>query len=129
MKWAEGLVNWLAALGFAVAGATVWADDVRVAVAAEASHAEAPISAVAARAPYILIFDAGGALLASHANPVAKEPSGAGPALARWLSEQRVTTLIAGEFGSKLEGALKERKIRAVIVSGPASLALKEVRR
>jgi len=41
---------------------------------------------------------------------------------------KRVGTLIAREIGSKLEDALKERKIRAVIASGPASRTVKESR-
>jgi predicted Fe-Mo cluster-binding NifX family protein len=105
-----------------------WADDARIAVAADAPHAEAPVSAVAARAPHILIFDATGALTGSHPNPAAAEPGSAGPALARWLAEQKVGTLIAGDFGGKLTQALEERKIRAVIAKGPAARAVKEIR-
>jgi predicted Fe-Mo cluster-binding NifX family protein len=76
-----------------------------------------------------LIFDAKGALTGSHPNPAATEPGGAGPALARWLAEQKVGTLIAGDFGAKLAQALEERKIRAVTASGPAARAVKESRR
>jgi len=108
---------------------TAWADGARIAVAAEATHAEAPISMVAARAPQILIFDAGGTLLESHTNPVAANPGGAGPELARWLTKQRVRTLIAGNFGAKLSRALEEGNIRAVTASGPAARAVKEISR
>ena len=90
---------------------------------------EAPVSTVAARAPHILIFEAGGALVESHPNPVAANPGGAGPALARWLAEKRIGTLIAGDFGAKLSRALEEGKIRAVTASGPASGAVKEISR
>jgi predicted Fe-Mo cluster-binding NifX family protein len=120
---------WLVAAAIVMMAAPAWAEDARIAVAAEAAHAEAPISAVAARAPHILIFDAKGALTGSHPNPAAAEPGSAGPALARWLAEQKVGTLIAGDFGAKLAQALEERRIRAVIASGPAALAVKETRR
>ena len=119
----------LVAAAIVMMTATAWAEDARIAVAAEAAHAEAPIGAVAARAPHILIFDAKGALTGSHPNPAATEPGGAGPALARWLAEQKVGTLIAGDFGAKLAQALEERKIRAVTASGPAARAVKESRR
>jgi predicted Fe-Mo cluster-binding NifX family protein len=121
--------SWLVAAAIVMMAATARADDARIAVAAEAAHAEALVSAVAARAPHILIFDANGALMGSHPNPAAAEPGGAGPALARWLAEQKVGTLIAGDFGAKLAQALEERKIRAVTARGPAARAAKETRR
>ena len=121
--------SWLVAAAIVMPVATAWAEDARTAVAAEAAHAEAAVSAVAARAPHILIFDANAALTASHSNPAAAEPGSAGPALARWLAEQKVGTLIAGDFGAKLTQALEERKIRAVTASGPAARAVKEIRR
>ena len=121
--------SWFVAAAIVMTAATASAEETRIAVAAEAAHAEAPISAVAARVPHILIFDAKGALTGSHPNPAAAEPGSAGPALARWLAEQNVGTLIAGDFGPKLAQALEERKIRAVTASGPAALAVKENRR
>lgn len=48
----------------------------------------------------------------------------AGPALAAWLAERTVGTLIAGDFGAKLAQALEERGIRAVTASGSASQAV-----
>jgi predicted Fe-Mo cluster-binding NifX family protein len=128
MKWVKLLGSWLVATWLTMAVATAWADDTRVAVAAEAAHVDAPISSVAARAPHILIFDANRASADSHPNPVAVRRGGAGPALAHWLAEQRVGTLIAGKFGAKLAQALKERNIRTVVASGPASRAVKEFR-
>jgi predicted Fe-Mo cluster-binding NifX family protein len=129
MNWMTRLGPWLVAAGMVMVTATAGADDARIAVAAEAAHAEAPVSAVAARAPHILIFDATGALVESHPNPVAANPGGAGPALAAWLAERKIGTLIAGDFGAKLSQALQERKIGAVTASGPAARAVKEARR
>ena len=76
-------------------GMNVQAAEVRIAVAAEGSTADAAVSTVAARAPHILIFDAQGKLLSAQSNPAARLSGGAGPALARWLAEQRVTLLLA----------------------------------
>ncbi|MEX0961069.1 MAG: NifB/NifX family molybdenum-iron cluster-binding protein [Burkholderiales bacterium] len=127
MKLLQELKPWLLAAGMAMIGATAWADGARIAVAAEAAHAEAPVSSVAARAPHILIFDASGAMVESHPNPAAANPGGAGPALARWLADKKVGTLIAGDFGAKLSPALEEGKIRTVTASGPAAQAVKKV--
>ena len=129
MNWMTRLGPWQIAAGMITVAAIAWAGEMRIAVAADAAQAEAPVSAVAARAPHILIFDASGALVESHPNPVAANPGGAGPALAAWLAEKKVGTLIAGEFGAKLAQALKDRKIGAVTASGPAAQAVKEARR
>jgi len=128
MSRMKRIMFWLVAAAIVMTAATASAEDTRIAVAAEAAHAEAPISAVAARAPHILIFDANGALTASHPNPAAAEPGSAGPTLARWLADQKVGTLIAGDFGAKLTQALEERKIRAVIATGSAARAVKDNR-
>jgi predicted Fe-Mo cluster-binding NifX family protein len=129
MNRMKQLASWSIAAAIAMVAAIAWADGARIAVAADAGHAEAAVSAVAARAPHILIFDAGGALVESHPNPAAANPGGAGPALARWLAEKKVGTLVAGEFGAKLAQALKERGIRMVTASGSAASAVKEARR
>ena len=117
---------WLIATGVVMSVTTAWADETRIAVAVEAAHIEAAVSPVAARAPHILIFDTSKETANPHANPVAANPGGAGPALARWLATQRVGTLIAGKFGAKLLRALEDNKIRAVTASGPAAKAVKE---
>jgi len=128
MNWIKQIGPWLLAAGMVVVSASAWAGGTRIAVAADSAQAEAPVSAVAARAPHILIFDASGALVESHPNPVAANPGGAGPALAAWLAEKKVGTLIAGEFGAKLAQALKDRKIGAVTASGSAAQAAKKAR-
>jgi len=117
------LVTFAAALGPGAGHAAA----MRIAVAAEGPGAQAAVSAVAARAPQILIFDAEARLLAAHPNPVADKPGGAGPALARWLADQQVTLLIAGNAGDKLAAELQRLKIRSVTASGPADQAVKAV--
>jgi predicted Fe-Mo cluster-binding NifX family protein len=128
MNRIKQLGPWLLAAVIVLVTAGAWAGGTRIAVAADAAQAEAPVSAVAARAPHILIFDASGALVESHPNPAAANPGGAGPALASWLTEKKVGTLIAGEFGAKLAQALKARQIGAVTASGPATQAAKMAR-
>jgi predicted Fe-Mo cluster-binding NifX family protein len=103
----------------------VAAAEARIAVAAEGPKADAAVSAVAGRAPHILIFDAQGKLLSSQPNPVANSPGGAGPALARWLAEKQVTLLIAGQVGGNMASELKRLNIRSVPASGPADKAVK----
>jgi predicted Fe-Mo cluster-binding NifX family protein len=129
MKHLRLLSALFAAFGIVLAAMTASAADGRIAVAAEAAHQDAPVSGVAARAPHILIFRPDGAFEGAYPNPAAANPGGAGPALAGWLTEQRVGTLIAGDFGSKLTQALKEGNIRAVTAAGPASRAVNEARR
>jgi predicted Fe-Mo cluster-binding NifX family protein len=127
MNFLLRLRAWLLAIAMAFPAATAWSEAPRIAVAAEGAHAEAPVSSVAARAPHILIFEAG-TMVESDPNPAAANPGSAGPALARWLAEKKVRTLIAGEFGDKLGQAMKERGIDAVRASGPAAKAVKEAR-
>lgn len=129
MKQGLQLAKWLLVASIVFAAASAWAADARIAVTAESARAEAPVSSVAARAPFILIFDAAGTLVQSHPNPAAANPGGAGPALAAWLAEQGVGTLVAGDFGAKLAQALKDRNIRMVQASGTAGRAAKEARR
>jgi predicted Fe-Mo cluster-binding NifX family protein len=128
MTWSTRLIGALLAALLALAGASVGhAGGTRIAVAAEAAGADAPVSTIAARAPYILIFDAGDKLTESHPNPFATTAGDAGPPLAGWLSERQVGTFIAGNFGSKLSQAMKERNIHGVVASGPAVAAVKKV--
>jgi len=126
MHLIKRLTTWLLAAAMAMFTVTAWAGEVRIAVAADAANAEATVSAVAARAPHILIFNASGTLLESHPNPAAANPGGAGPALAAWLGEKKIGTLIAGEFGAKLVSALEAQKIKTVTASGPAGEAVKK---
>lgn len=99
------------------------AAEIRIAVAAEGAEASASVSGVAARAPHLLVFDAKGSLLSSTPNPAAREPGGAATVIAKWLREREVTAMIAGNFGSNLEKALRDAKIRAVVGKGPADAA------
>jgi predicted Fe-Mo cluster-binding NifX family protein len=121
------VIKVLVALVLALINGPGYSDGLRVAVAAEASDARAPVSKIAARAPYILIFDTGGNLLESHQNPFAAASGDAGPPLANWLAERQVGTFVAGNFGAKLSQAMKEKSIRGKLASGSATAAVKAV--
>jgi predicted Fe-Mo cluster-binding NifX family protein len=97
-----------------------------IAVAADGPDAQSLVSAVAARAPQILLFDTEGRMVAAHPNPAASKPGGAGPALAQWLADHQVTLLIAGGVGTKLSAELQRLKIRSATASGPADHAVKK---
>jgi predicted Fe-Mo cluster-binding NifX family protein len=109
----------------ALMAAQAYAADIRIAVAADGAKADATVSAMAGRAPNILIFDAKGKLLSAQPNPTANLSSGAGPALARWLAEQKVNTLVAGQVGGNMADEMKRLNIRAVTGKGPADQAAK----
>ena len=126
MPWKIRLPIRLLTSWMAMTTLTTSAGESRIAVAAESAQPEASVSAVAARAPYLLLFDARGEFLESHPNPVSDRPGGAGPALADWLAENQIGTLIAGDFGAKLASALEARKINRVTTSGPAGEAAKK---
>jgi len=111
---------------FLLAGAA-WAAEARIAVTAEGAGADSQVSGVAARAPYIPLFDAGGKLVSSHPNPVAASRGGAGPALARWLADKQVTLLVSGNAGDNLARELERLKIRSARSSGPADQAVRAV--
>lgn len=69
------------------------------------------------RAPHFLIGDS------EVANPYASARGGAGPAVAEWLAERGVTTLVCGEFGPKMRAALDARGIEAVEFHGSIEAA------
>ena len=118
-------VSSLILAGAALLAGNAFAAEMRIAVAAEGAKAEAAVSGMAGRAPNILIFDAKGTLIAAHPNPTAKLSSGVGPALARWLADQKVNVLVAGQVGGNMADEMKRLNIRAVSAKGPADQAAK----
>ncbi len=112
-----------------VSAATVAeAQDRRIAVAADGADASATVDERTARAPFILIFDGTGELVESHKNPITRA-RGAGPALAQWLVEKNVDTLIGGDIGPNLAQAIGARQINWEVKRGPVSEAVKDVLR
>ena len=112
----------LALAGAAQAGA----QERKIAVAADGSDLDAGISSRTARAPYILIFNENGELLESHKNPVVRE-RGAGPAMARWLADKQIKTIIGGDIGANMAQALAGSQIQVVFKTGPVADAVREV--
>lgn len=95
-------LSWLVACSAFVLPAFGRAADLRIAVAADASHADRAVG------------------------PATASPAGAGPALAAWLAKQRVGTLIAGDFGERLAPALQARRSRMVEATGVAEMTVRE---
>ena len=97
-----------------------------IAVAGEAPEATSQISKVAARSPYFLLFDEQNNLVKAVENPASGASGGAGPSAAAFLVEQKVSLIIAGQFGNKMEAALKSSKIETVQRQGLVIDAVKE---
>ncbi|ADH84876.1 NifB/NifX family molybdenum-iron cluster-binding protein [Desulfurivibrio alkaliphilus] len=109
-------VLWL--LSLAPAGA---AESVLIAVAAEGPEATAAVSKVAARAPYLLLFDHQGNLTAAMANPYRQAGGAAGPQVAQFLADQGAGVVIAGEFGAKMLTAMQNQGLEPRIADGTAA--------
>lgn len=90
----------------------------KIAIAAEAPNIDTDVAAHAGRAPYYLIFDAGGRLHAAPANPVAAGGRGAGPAVVQFLAGHGVGMVVAGEFGPNFLDALNEHGMKHALETG-----------
>ncbi len=126
MQWTLALVCILAMF---VAGTPASAAETqarKIAVATEGPDEHAAISRQTARAPFVLIFDGSGNLLESIENPITVDRR-AGPAMARWLSDKQVDTLIGGGIGRNLATGLETHRISGVEMSGSAADAVKDV--
>ncbi len=93
---------------------------VSIAVAANGPEQNATVSEKAGRAAYFLFFDGAGKFLAAERNPFADAQRGAGPQAAAFLADEGVTLVVAGEFGAKMEQALKSFNIKYVVNTGVA---------
>ncbi|MCD6580382.1 MAG: hypothetical protein J7K90_01155 [Desulfuromusa sp.] len=91
-----------------------------IAVAANDSGPEAMVSKKAGRAAYFLFFDNSGNFLDAEKNPFAGIPGGAGPKVTDFLSDKGVSSVVAGEFGTKMERALSSYKIKYISQTGVA---------
>ncbi len=95
----------------------------RIAVASVGKEESSEISQQAARAPYYLIFE-DGKLSETLENPFAVGGGGAGFAVAKMLADRGVKRVVAGKFGPNMAGALKERGVEHMEMSGKVSDAL-----
>jgi predicted Fe-Mo cluster-binding NifX family protein len=96
----------------------------RIAVASMGKEESSEISQQAARAPYYLIFE-DGKLKESIKNPFAVGSGGAGFAVAKMLADKDVKRVVAGNFGSNMSGALRDRNLEHKEMSGKVTDALK----
>jgi len=107
-----------------LAASTAGAGSAIIAVAAERPEVNAPVSAVAARSPYLLFFDERGVLLEALANPHRQAGKNAGPLLVDFLAAKGVRTFIAGEFGGKMVAAMQGHAIKHQVADGEAAVAV-----
>ncbi|MBW1813711.1 MAG: NifB/NifX family molybdenum-iron cluster-binding protein [Deltaproteobacteria bacterium] len=81
-------------------------ENIKIAVAASSKNAKGPVSNMASRCPYYLIFDNKGELIEVIDNPYKDVRRGAGPSAANFLAQRGVDIIVAESFGSKMIDAL-----------------------
>ncbi len=96
----------------------------RIAIAATSASTDARVATHAARAPCYVLFDTDTGHFQTLTNPAAQVERGAGPQAARFLADQQVTQVMAGEFGPRFGGELEAHGISCVRTSGTVSEAL-----
>ena len=80
---------------------------VKIAVAAESNSESSRISDKAGRAPYYLIFDGTGTFIKAIKNPALNKQGGASSSVVALLKKESVKTMVAANFGAKMENNLK----------------------
>ena len=83
----------------------------KIAIASSGKDENSEVSSIAGRAPYFLIYEEG-KLKKAIKNPFAIGGGGAGFGVAKMLENEKVDLIIAGHFGEKIIGALRERNIK-----------------
>jgi len=96
----------------------------KIAVASDGKTTAADVSSVAARSPYYLLFDTNGKLLEAVENLYKTAKSGASASLLSFLAKKEVTIIIAGDFGDKMIGDMKDKRINYVEFKGSVAEAL-----
>ena len=102
-------------------------ENIKIAVAANGKSAQASVSNMAAKCPYYLIFNNKGELIEVVDNPYSNASGGAGPLAANFLAQRGITTVIAGNFGSKMVNTLENKSITHFEFKGIAENAVKKV--
>ncbi len=111
----------LPALGFPAS-----ADVMKIAVAANGNTVASPVSPVAAKSTYVLIFDGKGAFVEALSNPHKDVGGGASALVIDLLSGRGVTTMVAGNFGDKMIAGMKAKRITFIEFKGTAAEAIKK---
>jgi len=99
----------------------------KIALAATGPDPSADLSAHAARAPYYLVYSEDGTFVGGIANPAAELVRGAAPTAARFLFDQGVDMLVAGDFRSKFISELNAHGIDDVQSGGSIARVLNTV--
>jgi predicted Fe-Mo cluster-binding NifX family protein len=102
------------------------AERARIAVASQGRDMGSPVSPVAAKSPYFLIFDETGRLMEGIANPHQNASGGAASRVLDWLSQKGVTVFIAGAFGKNMLNAMKAKGINYMEFNGKVDEALRQ---
>jgi predicted Fe-Mo cluster-binding NifX family protein len=97
-----------------------------ICVATKEKSSEAPVSDLAAQAPYLLIFDEKGNLVEAIENPV-KGKNEAGKLMIGFLVEKGVTALIGKDYCGDIIDILKNKGISPYNVEGSAAEAAVQV--
>ena len=84
----------------------------KIAIAAVGNSIDSEISMNAGRAPYYLIFDENGVLQKSIKNPAQSRRGGASTGVIDLLLQESCKTVIAGNFGEKMQIQLKANEIK-----------------
>lgn len=101
-------------------------EKIKIAVASNDKTAKGSVNNKAAKSPYYLMFDGKGELTEVINNLYADANRNAGPSTANFLDRQGVTLVIAGDFGSKMINALKDKGIAHFEFKGPVNDAVKK---
>ena len=96
----------------------------KTAIAAVGEDENAEISDIAGRAPYFLLFDGEGNFLKSIKNPALNMRGGASSEVVRLLIKESCKTMIAGQFGNKMQSQLDANDITYYQQKGNAKNAI-----
>jgi predicted Fe-Mo cluster-binding NifX family protein len=114
-------------LAISIAVSSLHAGSMTIAVASSDRTATAPVSNLAGRSPYYLLFDLSGKLIEVIENPYMNARGGAGQSVVTFLAQKDVTVIVAGEFGSRMVAAMKANGIDHFEFRGTVSEAVKNV--
>ncbi len=95
------------------------------AVASAGKSVAGTVGNIAARSPYLLLFNGQGELVEVLDNPYRNTGGGAGPLVAELMASRGVKTLVAGNFGVNITDSLEEKGVNALVFSGTVAEAVK----
>lgn len=98
-----------------------------IAVATENSTKSSKLSDKAGRAPFFLIFNGSGVFIKAIKNPAQDQQGGASSRVTDLLKKESVKTLIAANFGAKMENNLKAAGIGYCQHTGIAEEVVKTI--